>query len=585
MLCSERPISYDTRTKRCPSALGSTLLTLCAFAALPPITVTAQETAKRQTAAKAPLVSLDFEDANVRTVIAQIARKGKLTVKFADSVSGTVTVHLQNHKALDALEIVAEMAELSARRVGDTYIVAPRDEMRAILLKEGQTRKIALLRVTPASAEVLLERAFPDLSVTAGDRAVDITGASDDLDRAELMIRRADQGLHPEDAGTQERVKVANMKPEEAAHALVRMLPGLDVRVEGQELLISGAADDIAAAKRRLAVIDTKDGSDTQFRIYYVNYVATTQLIDMVSKAVKNVEIFNGPDSFLPSKPGFNPISNSISKGSLRADAVEAKDYAGKKSASLLIKGPADAVEQAIKILTLMDVSPTQMLIDVRIVETSPQFASHLGIDWTWNNITFSERGKTNAGATGYDTGPVGIGTFKRSPFNPVANLNALITNQKVKILANPQIAVLNDQDASIFIGDQIRFETTAETSPQTGTTFTTVETPIGIILLVHPRANDDGYITLHVQPVISVLTGFTGTLPQNSVREAETTLRVHDGDTFVLGGLIRETTQVNQSRIPLLGDLPLLGRLFRSDSKSKLRTEVMVFVTVHIIR
>ena len=159
-----------------------------------------------------------------------------------------------------------------------------------------------------------------------------------------------------------------------------------------------------------------------------------------------------------------------------------------------------------------------------------------------------------------------------------------MVTNRDSKLLASPNISVVNDQDASIFIGDTLRFQTLATSGPNTGNQFTVVEVPVGIVLLVHPRVNDDGNITLRVHPVVSTVTGFTAGLPQTSSRETETVIRVKDGDTIVIGGLIRDEEIKQMSKIPLLGDLPIIGRLFRNDLHTKRRSEVTIFLTIKMI-
>jgi type II secretory pathway component GspD/PulD (secretin) len=239
------------------------------------------------------------------------------------------------------------------------------------------------------------------------------------------------------------------------------------------------------------------------------------------------------------------------------------------------------------KVLALMDTPPVQMTVEAKIVDTSPEYTANIGVEWKWNPFEFIERPKQSGGGTP-DTrplpvGPLGFGDYGRVQFNPTATLNALITDKKAKLLANPSITVINDQDASIFIGDTLRFQALAQSAPTTGAVYTVVEVPVGIILLVHPRVNDDGHITLRVRPVVSTVGNFVNGLPQTSAREAETTVRVKDGDTLVIGGLIREEDSRTITKVPLLGDLPLVGKLFRNDLRNKRRSEIMVFLTIKL--
>jgi type II secretory pathway component GspD/PulD (secretin) len=260
-----------------------------------------------------------------------------------------------------------------------------------------------------------------------------------------------------------------------------------------------------------------------------------------------------------------------------------------KNARTLLLKGTPVALDEALKVLRMVDTAPRQMVIEAKVVDTSPDYTKNLGVEWNWNQFQFFERGQQITGGSGTSsgstpTGPLGFGSYLRAPFNPIATLNAMITSRQAKLLATPQTAVLDDQDASVFIGDTLRFQSLAQSSPTTGNQFTVVEVPVGIILLVHPRVNDDGYITLRVHPVVSTVTGFTAGLPQTSSREAETVVRVKDGDTLVIAGLIRDEDIRQMSKIPLLGDLPLIGNLFKNEMRNHRRSEVMVFLTIRLI-
>jgi len=265
------------------------------------------------------------------------------------------------------------------------------------------------------------------------------------------------------------------------------------------------------------------------------------------------------------------------------------------------VRGTPASVDEALKLLALMDVAPKQVTIEAKVVESSPSLTSNVGIDWSWQPFQFFENpagssvtpGSSGAssGSTGTTSGgnvttrPLGFGAFSRAPWQFMANLNANITEGSAKLLANPSITTQNDQDASIFIGDTLRFQSLAQSSATAGNAYTVVEVPVGIILLVHPRINDDGNVTLRVHPVVSSLTGITNGLPQTSSREAETQVRVKDGDTLVIGGLIQDNDIKALSKVPFLGDLPLLGYLFRSYSRQHNKSEIMVVLTIHVLK
>src|SRR5207249_1875699 len=147
--------------------------------------------------------------------------------------------------------------------------------------------------------------------------------------------------------------------------------------------------------------------------------------------------------------------------------------------------------------------------------------------------------------------GPSNIATIGRAPFIFQAKLNAMVQRREAKILANPRMQVLENDDANIFIGDTLRTEL-AQASIA-GTTIQVFEFPIGIILLVRPRISADGTITMRVHPVVSTITAVgAGGLPQTASREAETTVMVKDGETVVIGGLIRDEVTKTIREVPI---------------------------------
>jgi general secretion pathway protein D len=106
----------------------------------------------------------------------------------------------------------------------------------------------------------------------------------------------------------------------------------------------------------------------------------------------------------------------------------------------------------------------------------------------------------------------------------------------------------------------------------------------VGVTLQIAPRVSSDGYVSSHVFCVVSSVTGYSQGYPTISQREAETSATVRDGDSFVIGGLTQEDEIKTKSKVPLLGDIPLLGQAFRTDRKTRAKTELFIIVTPHIV-
>jgi type IV pilus assembly protein PilQ len=220
-------------------------------------------------------------------------------------------------------------------------------------------------------------------------------------------------------------------------------------------------------------------------------------------------------------------------------------------------------------------------MIDIQMVEFSDTAAKELGIDFLWSN--------SGAGVQISPTGDDNIifrtvGTLTKE-FQ--AEIKALEEKKQAWVRAKPRIATVSGQQASIFVGRQRYLSepvTVSGGDEGYGRTLNFIDA--GISLSMTPWTGGDGEIIVEVEPEISVMSApdpFTG-LPEKSTRRADTIVRVRDGDTIIIGGLIQDELQLTKTKIPILGDLPLLGPLFRSVNKNQVKTELVIFITPHIL-
>lgn len=550
-------------------------------------------------------ITVDYVAAELTDVIRALAAQSKTNVAISPGAKGLVTVHLRDRSIDEAIQVVANLAGVAARKVNDTYVVAPRADMRTMLERLGATRVVPIANLAPKDAVELVQGALPDLTARPQGKAIALIGAAEDIDAAEKLLKENDV-VSPDSIRVTERVPVRNRTPKEAAAALAKMVPGLTAEAAGDTVVLAGTQGQVEAARHGMEMLDVPARPDYETRLYPVRYTASAELVALLAKSCPNVEVFPGPDSYAPRKPlltmqsgqlaglvgsstsgsangsgqsGSNAQSNDQNLG-----AADKTGYQG-HALSLVLRGKPADLDEAIRVLSMVDVPAKQLVVEARVAEVSPEDMANLGVDWKWDAFQFTER--PNSGAAAGAPGPLGFGSFGRSAFNPIATLNLMVTKKQARILASPHISVLNDQDASIFIGETIRIRVLATSSATAGATYTVYEIPIGIVLLVRPRVNDDGYITARIHPVVSTLLNVPdeNNLPHTAAREADTTVRVKDGETLVIGGLIQEIDSKTMSKIPLLGDLPLVGQLFRSQSRDHKRTEVLVFVTIRLAK
>jgi len=373
----------------------------------------------------------------------------------------------------------------------------------------------------------------------------------------------------------------------------------------GGSIGVSGTKAQLEGARNTIQALDVRGNGaegDKAFRIYKIRHSSAPLLLDFITKASPNVTTLMGPETYAPQPPGFHPLtsaslgggSSSSSGGSSggAATAISGPDASamkpGDKSKMLVLSGTEADLNAATKLLEQIDVQPQQVMVEVKVIDTSPEAAEQIGIQYNFSPLNFFEL-PSNSNVSG--PGPitsgatkgVGFGSISRFPWSFNAAISAMVTKKEAKILASPKVMVVDNEDANIFIGDTIR--TKISQASTNGTTIQVLEFPIGIVLLVRPRINADGKITMRVHPVVSTITAIgADNLPQTSSREAETTVMVKDGDTIVLGGLIRDEMLKTVEEVPLLAKLPIVGQLFRWQSKSHRHSEIMVFITPHIL-
>jgi type IV pilus assembly protein PilQ len=195
-------------------------------------------------------------------------------------------------------------------------------------------------------------------------------------------------------------------------------------------------------------------------------------------------------------------------------------------------------------------------------------------------------------GATARGTGvnlantAFGALTFGRITNNFILNatLTAAATEGKAKVLSEPKIATLNNQAATINVTTQTPY-TTSNVAATGAQSITVTYVTTGIKLTVTPSINADGRITLNINPDVSQPSAAApGAAPAIDSRNALTTVLVRDGETIVIGGLISDSFRDTIAKVPFLGDIPILGWLFKKKTKTRVRVELLIFVTTRIL-
>ena len=150
--------------------------------------------------------------------------------------------------------------------------------------------------------------------------------------------------------------------------------------------------------------------------------------------------------------------------------------------------------------------------------------------------------------------------------------------------MSKPRIAAQSGSTAKIITGDALPILTSIALSGVNGVQQQVQYVNVGVTLQIAPRVSGDGFVSSHIYCVVSSVTGFSQSYPTISQRQAETSATVRDGDSFIIGGLTQDENLTTKTKVPLLGDIPLLGQAFRTDKQTRSKTELYIIVTPHIV-
>ena len=561
-----------------------------------------------------PGMTMAFTDTDVAQVLKAIGLRTGATIVYADRTKATTTVNATVHSAEEAIRAVAVSSGLVYRKVKNVFVVATPSTLRQAIEPYGYTASFELDPGQATLALPVLDQAIPyGTAKKVGNRII-VTGTPDDLRDAATVVdqfKLEQAALLP----TSTAVDLTYLSATEASNILketystVHVAAADDAR-HGGAVEVLGPAASVAQAIsmiRRLDVPGQDSGPNGMTcKVYHIKYLAPIQLTEFLKKAAPDVEAILGPEIYAPPRASFNPLTSQLSGGASGSSGGSTSSgggasqpsssggsssggssgggspdhqwRAGDRVMTVVLKGSRSAVDAAYALVQGLDLKPHQVILEARIIETSPSFEENLGLLWNLTNTLTLQEGA--AGAAG-----IGFGTFTRTtPLSFSATLNASIVKGESKILANPKIQVTENDDADIFIGDTIRTQISQATGLG-GQTVSVEEFPIGIILLLRARIEPSGNISLHVNPVVSAVSSIDSNgIPQTSSREAETNVIVKDGETIAIGGLIRDDVEKTISEVPFLANLPIVGQLFRNRHTTRTHTDVIVTITPRIV-
>ena len=382
-------------------------------------------------------------------------------------------------------------------------------------------------------------------------------------------------------------------------------------------ILLSGDKATRLRLRALITHLDTPVDSGGNTQVVYLRYAKAKELMTVlqgVSKSLSSEAARNAP---MPAgQPGAPPGGGS-SGGSSLVDI-----QADESTNALVITAPPDLIRSLRSVIAQLDVRRAQVLVEAVIAEISAEKTAELGVQWVADGnsvIGFTNLGSGNASlaniiglaaaldtestttatAVAVDRIPQGlhmaVGDFSGdNRFG--ALISALAKDADTNVLSTPTVVTLDNEEAEIIVGQNVPFvtgnyttSTGSSAASSVGNPFQTIQRDdVGIKLKVKPQINEGNAVKLEIaQEVSSVVPSANAATqgPTTNKRSIKTKVLVEDGQVLVLGGLIDENLNENAQKVPFLGDIPLLGNLFRYRGTTKLKRNLMVFLHPVILR
>ncbi len=245
---------------------------------------------------------------------------------------------------------------------------------------------------------------------------------------------------------------------------------------------------------------------------------------------------------------------------------------------TLVVEDTPEGMARIVALLREIDTQPQQIMIEAKILEITLDENENFGIEW---NKVFSGDGVNRIGTSRLVERTTPGLVFNFVNRNVDVFLNALNNKGRVRTLATPKLLTLENQEATTNIGDKLGYRVTTTINNVTSETIEFLET--GVILRVTPSVDADGRIALRVRPEVSSGT-LLGGIPSKKTTEVNTQLVAENGQSILIGGLIKATSGVRRTGVPLLGDVPVVGKLFTNNEHTGTSTETVVLITPRIV-
>lgn len=562
--------------------------------------------------------TINLKDADIREFIDQISDITGETFVVDPRVKGQVSVVSKSPLGLSEvyqlfLSVMATHG-FSVVTHGDQARIIPNAEAKAEADNGRnapdslETRVIQVQHAPVAELIPLVRPLVPQyghLAAVTSANALIISDRSANIARIEDLVRQLDQAgdrdysvLTLQHAWVMDAAEVLNNS---VTRGQAKGTSGTQVIADGRtnRLILLGppaARAKLAALAKSIDTPTTRSANTRVIRLRHNDAKALAETLGEISEGLKAPE--GGAAA------GGSGGAAAASSGKPQNILIRADESLN----ALVLLAEPDTVNALEDIVRQLDVPRAQVMVEAAIVEISGDISDALGVQWAVD----ARGGKGGLGGTNFGNTGLSIGTLltaindKKAPTDLPdgaiigigsdrfgALITALSANSNSNLLSTPSLLTLDNQKAEILVGQNVPFQTGSYTTNNAGSSnpFTTVERKdIGVTLKVTPHINEGATLRLEIEQEISSIAESTQLTAKaldliTNKRSIKSTVLAEDGQVVVLGGLIQDDVNQSESKVPLLGDIPFLGRLFRSNKAGHVKRNLMVFLRPTVVR
>jgi len=477
-------------------------------------------------------INISFSNVDLADALRALADIAGVNLLICSRLEGTVSAHLEGISFSEAWSGLILSQGLDFIKTDNTYLVGSRELIAELRSQE----KIVVLQtdnVPPDKIITWAEVIFPGVRMASDgfSNSLVCSGPEEEIVYLQKVINRMDQ---PGEGELSRIIRLEHLLPEEGAEIVATFHPDLLVKEDCRRsiLILRGPRASLDEARSLLAHMD-QAYPEEKIRMKRLAYGDPDYTGELLRELFPQAGIL---------------VDHRLNK--------------------LILRGDPETLIEIQEILPRMDQPRPLIMVEFRLEEISSKFLKNQGLNWDWGpEINFFDKDFLSG--------------EQPLTFNLDYLLQLLEEKGVSETIARPRLTTLDGVEGQMIIGDRIPIRgARIDNGEEQVSYFQT-----GIIISFTPRVGADDYITLKVQPQVSTIgedldKGF----PQVRTREAQTIVRVKCGDTFAVGGLIQQQDRRSDAAIPWLSDLPLIGSWFSSKEEDQQSTELIIFITPHII-